>query len=195
LEAASELRSFLTRARSSHPVKSRFSRLRSRIAPGSKPRLLRNLNGAGNALTARAAFPSSTGSFSGFAFSSTGRIFQLCLQLPSIPLRGALTEGVQGTSEQELPTSAGGAPPHNQRIEPTARRRHVVRLRERHAGARSGHPPALLLRRRASGRCSRLIRALYGLCGGRSSTRGSFPGFGDTKSPFTIRVAGSTCRF
>jgi hypothetical protein len=181
LEAASEPRSFLTRARASHPVKSRFSRLRLHFAPGSKSRLLRNLSGAGNALFVQTTLPSSTVSFSGPTFSSTGRIYKLRLQLPSIPLRGSLSGGGDLVGNKELLTDTGGTPPHNQRIEPTARRRNASRghslwvfsLGESRSGARSGHPPALLLRRRASGRCSRLIRALYGRWQGSFATCGS----------------------
>lgn len=63
---------------------------------------------------------------------------------------------LSGKKEERMDT--GCAPPYNNRIEPTARARHVGCLRNRRAGS----APALLLRRRASAPCSRLIRALYG---------------------------------
>ena len=68
---------------------------------------------------------------------------------------------------RERSQAKGSGSPHNNRIEQTARGRHVFRLRESHAGS----PPALLLRRRACGPCSLLIRALYGRSFGPSKSR------------------------
>jgi hypothetical protein len=193
LEMAPKPPLVLASARNSCRVARHFSTVRGRIPPSFTSRLLRNLSGAGNARSAQRTLRISTSSLSGFSltstgfipcisFTSTGRQFNVRLPLPPIPLRGALTKGNWMGSKQELLTDAGGAPPHNQRIEPTARRRHVACFRKRPAGARSGHPPALLLRRRASGLCSRLIRALYGRWQGSSSTLNVTRSVSDSKS-------------
>jgi hypothetical protein len=73
---------------------------------------------------------------------------------------------------QEVRTDTGGTPPHNQRIEPTARGGHAfcevswvgASLRAKVAPVPSG-PSASQAALRP---CSRLIRALYGPCGGRT---------------------------
>jgi hypothetical protein len=62
----------------------------------------------------------------------------------------------------------GCTPPHNQLIEPTARGRHAFRV-AKGAPVPSGPSPSEAGLRP----CSRLISALYGRPGGRSSTRGS----------------------
>jgi len=75
-------------------------------------------------------------------------------------------------TKQEVLPSAGGTPPHNQRIEPTARGGHAfcevlsvkASLRAKVAPVPSG-PSASQAALRP---CSRLIRALYGRCTGRS---------------------------
>jgi hypothetical protein len=67
---------------------------------------------------------------------------------------------------KEVRTRAGGAPPHNQRIEPTARRRHRLCSGRSILRGLTANPLPVPSGPSASQaglrRCSRLIRALYG---------------------------------